>query len=107
MEDRYAVAIVRPVGAQDVVVEDGFSTADEALAAAVRFYNNTGHECYAVRLVPISLDKKSSLVILREQTAAIASCTTSVATRTEQIYQELQVLRREFEKSFRLPEEAA
>jgi hypothetical protein len=93
MEDRYAVAIVRPVGAKDVVVEDGFSTADEALAAAVRFYTNTNHECYAVRLVPVRDDRKSSLVILREQTAAIADTTTSTRTRTEQIYHEVSALR--------------
>lgn len=93
MEERYAVAIVRPVGAKDVVVEDGFSTADEAVDAAIRFYNNTSHECYAVRLVPVSQDKKSSLVILREQTAAIADLATSTRTRTEQIYHELSAVR--------------
>jgi hypothetical protein len=44
-------------------------------------------------LVPVRLDKKSSLQIVREQTAATASQVTSVNTRTEQIYQELQQIR--------------
>lgn len=102
MEDRYAVARVDTDGWSNVVVEDGFSSADEALAGAVRRHGHTGDEYYACRLVPIDLDKKPSLVILREQTAAIASLSTSTATRTEQIYHELTALRESIDHVFKV-----
>ena len=92
MEDRYAVVRVDLAGYSNGVVGHAFS-ADEAVARAREYHANTGVECYAARLVPVALDKKSSLVILREQTAAIASLATSTQTRTEQIYFELQQLR--------------
>lgn len=92
MEDRYAVVRVDATTHSNLVVDHAFS-ADEAIVRARDYYNNTGCECYAARLVPVSQDKKSSLVILREQTAAIASLTTSTQTRTEQIYHELTALR--------------
>lgn len=78
---------------QNSVVDDGFFEAGAALARAQEFYANSGVECYVARLVPLDLDKKPSLVILREQTAAIASVTTSTRTRTEQTYHELTALR--------------
>jgi hypothetical protein len=94
IETRYVVAKYHLDSELDkVVVEDGFGSWEDAQDAAVRWHGNTGAEFYAARLVPIRLDLKPSLVIVREQTAAIASTTTSTATRTEQIYQELQVLR--------------
>jgi hypothetical protein len=95
MEERYVVVRVD----QNHVVDDGFLSADEALARAKAFYANSGVECYAARLVPIELDKKSSLVILREQTAAIADTTTSTRTRTEQIYHELTAMRAVWEEA--------
>lgn len=95
MEDRYAVVRVDT----NMVVGDGLYTADEALERARAFYANTRSECYAARLVPLDLDKKPSLVILREQTAAIASTTTSTQTRTEQIYQEIQAMRQIWEEA--------
>lgn len=90
-EERYVV--VRALSGA-VLEYDPFSSAAEAMARAQEFYDNTGVECYAARLVPVALDKKSSLVILREQTAAIASLSTSTHTRTEQIYAEVQQLRK-------------
>jgi len=93
-EERYAVVRAD----SNYVVGDGLYTADEALERAREFYNRTGVECYAARLVPIALDKKSSLVILREQTAAIADTTSSTRTRTEQTYHELTALRAKVEE---------
>lgn len=103
MEDRYAVVRVD----QNIVVDCGFSSADQALVRAQEFYSRTKTECYAARLVPIDLDKKPNLVILREQTAAIASTTTSTATRTEQIYHEVQALRTVLTDAFALIQEEA
>lgn len=96
MEDRFAIARVDVDGDPrylNVVMGDGFVSADEAQTAAVDFYRNTGVECYPVRLVPLPMDKKSSLQIIREQTAATASQVTTINTRTEQIYRELQEVR--------------
>lgn len=97
-EERYAVVRVD----QNMVVGDGLYTADEAMGRAREFYAHTGTECYAARLVPVDLDKKPNLVILREQTAAIASTTTSTQTRTEQIYHELTALRTALTDAFAL-----